>query len=111
MLQIPDKNTKEILALADFLDSLQFHQYDQKQYRSGDARCICGWQNERKGRIADQHADAAKDLGLTQEVAGQLFRGGAGQKRTWIGVVGPGPKDAARALRHLAVTGEIPLDW
>jgi hypothetical protein len=110
MLQVPDRNTKELLDLASFFEELDPALYTQVQFRSGEARCICGWCNERQGRLADDQQAARKTLGLTQEASASLFRGDAGQTRSWMGMVAPTPKDAARVLRHLAVTGEL-ADW
>jgi hypothetical protein len=106
MLQMPSKIAKEILDLATFIEELPPGRYSQRNYHDGHGtRCICGWQNYRKGRIKqDDWEEAADDLGLSLHEAEDLFRA-----YPWETVAEPTARDAARVLRHLAVTGEV--DW
>jgi hypothetical protein len=111
MLQTPNKHTKALLDLADYFEQLDPSDYDQTNYEG----CICGHCNHRAGRT-ECDSRARVELGLTHQQAARLFssRGGF---RTGPGLFGavfsipPTPQDAARCLRHIAVTGEVPKDW
>jgi hypothetical protein len=110
MLRELTPQTKALLDLADFIDELDANDYDQRSFHS----CICGWCNKRAGREMANTTAAAAELGISNAVAAQLFNGDAGRKRiSWwrFGFEPPTNKDAARTLRYLAVTGELPKDW
>jgi hypothetical protein len=119
MLKVPDRKTKALLDLADFFETLDPALYDQSTYHNPwtGARCICGWQNARTDHANDDHDKACATLGLSPATAQALFSAKAGQKtvrRSWLfGNVTekPTPKEAAACLRHLAVTGELPIGW
>ena len=109
MLRVPDKGTERLLDLAAFFDTLDPKLYTQARFSYGDAHCICGWANIRAGYHADDERIGCQVLGITREQGRKLFAGGAGKQHgDWLA---PTPKDAARTLRHLAVTGELPDDW
>jgi hypothetical protein len=112
MLQKPNKETKALLDLADYFDRLSPDEYDQTKYDG----CICGHCNRRSFRANDDTSGAARELGLSDHQAGQLFAMNAGQRNQFsffgmVTVIKPSPHDAARCLRDLAVTGEIPHYW
>jgi hypothetical protein len=112
MLRVPNKHMKALLDLADYMDRLDPGDYDQTAY-SG---CICGHCNKRAGRQCNDHRSAAIELGLSQEQAQQLFAGCAGRhaEYDWFGMrhdVLPTPHDAAKCLRYIAVTGDLPSSW
>jgi hypothetical protein len=99
MLQKPDVHTAEILELADFIDGLEPEQFDMGTFGTlEEPRCICGWYQHIHGHInkSDWTAVAGK-LGLNDHMAHRLFHYGSGMDN----------KQAARVLRHLAVTGEL----
>ena len=107
------RTTQRLLEHADFLENLDPKKYDQRDFD----RCICGWHNWRMGRRTSSDVKAAAaDFGITQEQASRLFHAEAGRRPefNWYGygeVVLPTPKDAARCLRHIAVTGDLPDNW
>lgn len=104
MLQKPDVHTQRILDLADYFDGLDPTKYNQHRWQD----CICGHAARRIGLESDfldtdgRNAAAVRDhLGLSSNGAADLFRAYEG--------FNPLPKQAAKVLRHLAVTGEV--DW
>jgi hypothetical protein len=117
MLQELPVNTKAILDLAHFFETLDPKLYRQDCWDDCEgARCICGWTNYRAGYSpAHDQETAAILLGIDEEMATKLFRGSAGRK-TKMGYFGlrdelPTPQEAASCLRHLAITGEVPKNW
>lgn len=108
MLQAPDKTTTEILELAKFIEELSPGRYRQSSYRdSTGARCICGWFNYRNCHFnSDDWRYAQEKMGLTKKQAQALFEG---HPFNYYRNEPPTAKEAARVLRHLAVTGEV--DW
>jgi hypothetical protein len=113
MLKMPERNVAAILDLANFFETLDAALYDQKTFKSGNRRCICGWCNYRTGREESDAIGAGKTLGINDRQRNHLFADHGGRRHTWMwgGGDAPTPKDAARVLRHLAVTGEIEADW
>jgi hypothetical protein len=111
MLNKPDVQTQKILELSEFFENLDPGNYNQKMFGFNGARCICGWINHRAGRIESDIEGACSDIGVSYETGRKLFRGSAGEHTSWFHTTNPTPKDAARALRHLAITGEVPKDW
>ena len=124
MLQVPERSTELVLAMAAFFDTLDRKLYDQSTFYDADtgASCICGWTNRFMNPevspcdIASDTAMAAQALGLDTVEANKLFNGnagitfgfslfGLGRKKY------PKPEDAARCLRDLAVTGMVPAWW
>lgn len=103
MLQQPDKATKRILELADFIEKLPPDQYNQSTYgtASETGRCICGWLLHNIGHPVSDYKYAADLLGLDPYATQKLF-GGNPLRTRW-----PTTADAAKVLRHLAVTGEV----
>src|SRR5262245_59646475 len=112
MLQTPSTETKALLDLADYLERLDPKDYDQTQFTN----CICGHCNRKSYRVySDVHA-ARRELGLTEDIANRLFSGSAGRHSVHImGLFShthlPTNKDAAKVLRHIAVTGDLPTNW
>jgi hypothetical protein len=99
MLQQPDKYTKRILDLADFIETLPPERFSMGSWgNTGEPRCICGWLLHREGffRLDDWH-EAGDRLGLDELQASKLFT----SANQWNG------REAARVLRHLAITGEL----
>jgi hypothetical protein len=95
MLQVPDKHTKRLLDLADFIDNLDREQFSMRQWgQHSEPRCICGWllHNEGYHRM-DDWKHAASYLGLDDETGSKLFS----PENDWD------QHDAARAIRNLAV--------
>jgi hypothetical protein len=99
MLQRPDVGTERILALADFIEGLEPDRFSMSSWgEHEEPRCICGWYQQLHGHLdKTDWGQAADGMGLSHDVAHQLFHGGY-----WK------PDLAAKALRHLAVTGELP---
>ena len=124
MLQVRDASTKALLDLADFFEDLDPKLYNQSFFEVNDTRCICGWANYRAGNNASPSDidEACIALGIDYSIGMDLFRATGGSKteqRSWLAslfreestITPPTTKDAARCLRHLAVTGELPADW
>lgn len=101
MLHKPDVNVDRIMKLADFIGGLEHgSSFSMKSWGStGEPRCICGWLSHQEGHSRyDDVSYAADLLGISFETACKLFD----PKTDYT------PKEAAAALRHLAVTGELP---
>jgi hypothetical protein len=100
MLQKPDVHTAELLELANFIDDLEPERFDMGTFGTyEEPRCICGWYQHNHGHVNKSDWSAAgKALGLTDHVAHRLFHYGTGSMDN---------KQAAKVLRHLAVTGEL----
>jgi hypothetical protein len=98
MLQKPDVHTAKILDLANFIENLPNDSFSMGSWGlHGEPRCICGWYNHNNAHMEhDDWANAADGLGLTDDVAKRLFT-----SRTLS------QQQAAKTLRHLAVTGEL----
>ena len=102
MLQRPDVGVERILALADFIEGLEPDRFSMSSWgQFEEPRCICGWYQQLHGNF-DKMAwgQAAEGLGLDLKTATRLFHDPDWKKST--------PKGAAKVLRHLAVTGELP---
>lgn len=119
MLQAPDTTTKVRLALADVMEKLDPKLYDQETFSDGCGRgCIAFWGyntflvEKEVDSCPDKMRAVAELLGIDNATADKLFSPNAGQV-SMLGCVmrGPTPKDAAKALRHLAVTNEVPASW
>jgi hypothetical protein len=98
MLQTPDAKTKKLLELADFIENLEEDRFSMRSWgQTGEPRCICGWFLYREGyfNCADW-LEAADRLGLDGKTASHLFH-----IQEWD------TRQAAKVLRHLAVTGEL----
>ncbi len=100
MLQKPDVHTAEILELANFIDNLEPERFDMGTWGTvEEPRCICGWYQQLHGHVnKSDWMGAGKALGLSEHTAHKLFHYGTGSMNN---------KEAARVLRHLAVTGEL----
>ena len=101
MLRKPDVGTERILALADFLDQLEPERFSMNSWGLHDEpRCICGWYQQLHGNFDKMDAaQAAEGMGLSRPIAARLFGDTAGAHT---------PQQAAKKLRYLAVTGELP---
>ena len=99
MLQRPDVGTERLLELADFIEGLESDRFNMRDWgRWEEPRCICGWYGQLHCRFDKMDwKGVANELGISHEVANSLFHNEQS-----------GPKGAARTLRHLAVTGELP---
>jgi hypothetical protein len=112
MLQTPDRSTKRLLDLADHMEKVPPEMYHQPVYNTCTGRgCIAFHAAEMLG-IVVSFAEMKDRLGISQEQANLLFHADAGIKSV-MGLMtkGPTPTDAAKAIRHLAVTGEVPKWW
>jgi hypothetical protein len=99
MLQQLDVHAKRLLDLADFIEDLPEERFSMKQWgQLSEPRCICGWfmHNEAQMHL-DNWKVAAERLGLDEATASKLFA----PENDWNTV------EAARALRHLAISGEL----
>src|SRR5262245_64937665 len=112
MLQAPDRATKGLLELADYMENVDPTNYRQSVYNDGCGRgCIAFHAMCRMG-IAVPFSDACYHLGISRDIAHKLFHADAGRTMLMgITLREPTPKEAARAIRHLAVTGEVPANW
>ena len=113
MLYKPDKHTKELLDLADFMEKLPASAYNQEVVDDGCGRgCIAYWQGRSRHIKKDYIEYAHESLGLDGKTGRQLFHPDGG-KVMCMGLEwrGPTPKEAAACLRELAVTGEVPASW
>lgn len=99
MLQKPDVHTVKMLKLADFLEGLEPERFSMASWGSWEEpRCICGWYQHLHGHFNKENwKQAADGLGLAHDVAHHLFT------HSFFHT----PQQAAKALRHLAVTGEV----
>src|SRR4249920_2288876 len=100
MLQKPDVHTSRLLETADFIEKLPDGAFNMGRFSHGgeEPRCICGWVLHNNAYIDNADTqEAARLLGLDRQVAYRLFH----ENNNWT------QKQAARALRHLAVTGEL----
>lgn len=97
MLQQLDQKTKNTLKLADFIEKLEPDRFDMGKWgQLGEPRCICGWLMHTHGHADKQDVPTAANLlGINVFEAARLFHG---EFTT---------KEAAAALRHLAITGEV----
>jgi|KBSMisStaDraftv2_1062788.scaffolds.fasta_scaffold1506807_1 hypothetical protein len=95
-----DKTTQNILKMAEFFENLPPEKYNQNDFLDGHGRrCICGWVNFKTSHpLPADRFHAADYLGISIDQSLALF----GARRD-----DPTPKQAARVLRHLAVTGEV----
>jgi hypothetical protein len=110
MLDTPNEKTNRILQLADFIENLPPENYKQSSFTSGPAHCICGWIMERLGREDYSNVHQASDyLGLNYYQGEELFCGAPILGPNWNSTKVPTNLDAARVLRHLAITGKV--DW
>lgn len=101
MLQ-SSKETQNILKLADFIENLSSDQYNQRTYIDHNGgRCICGWVNYLNATMPKEWVQACKYLGVTEDQGKILFAA-----HPWP-ALNPTKEQAARVLRHLAVTGEV----
>lgn len=102
MLRRPDVGTERLLALADFLDQLEPERFSMGTWGQWEEpRCICGWYQQLHGNMDKMDwGQAAEGLGLDRLTASKLFHDPSWGTST--------AKGAARTLRHLAVTGEMP---
>ena len=102
MLQIPDIHTKRLLELADRIERLSIGEFDMSNW----CKCIAGHCSKMYPNGRDNERDAARELlGITHEQADQLFS--PPDHRDKREVMAYTRAQAARALRHLAVTGEV----
>lgn len=101
MLQKPDVATQRILELANFLDNLEPERFSMGTWGQWqEPRCICGWYQQLHGHInKEDWRQAADGMGIPHSLAHSLFHYCIGSAT---------PHNAARLLRHLAVTGELP---
>ena len=99
MLYKPDVETKKMLDLADFIEKLEPDRFDMSKWGDfQEPRCICGWLQHNDSHMdKDDWPEAGRRLGLEREMAHTLFHSTGWTQR-----------DAVAALRHLAVTGELP---
>ena len=103
MLHIPDDHTARLLALADFLDELEPERFSLRQWGSiKEPRCICGWFMHLRGRMdKDNWQDAGELLGMSEDIAAKFFQQPLRRATDVTNY------EAAKALRHYAVTGEF----
>lgn len=101
MLQKPDVHTKRILDLADFIEELSPERFLMSTWgMDQEPRCICGWFMHNNARMEkDDWREAARLLGLDEVTASHLF---SDHRSRYFD-----NKQAAKTLRHLAVTGEF----
>lgn len=101
MLQKTDKHTQEILDLANFIEGLDPDRFSLGSWGMWqEPRCICGWLMHNRARAdKDNWRDAAEILGIDESTAHGLFCNASTVDN----------KQAAKILRHLAVTGEVNL--
>src|SRR5262245_46620713 len=114
MLQTPDKDTKTLLDLAGYMENtVRNDQYRQEVYNDGCGRgCIAYWFSQMKLGTNVPFADIHYHMGIERNVADQLFSPEGGKVTLMgIGLRGPSVREAAKCLRHLAVTGEVPANW
>lgn len=99
MLQRPDVGTEKILELATFIEGLEPGRFSMSDWgQNEEPRCICGWYQQLHGHIDKQDWMSVGDaLGLDIGTSHRLFHHG------WMGQAA-----AVSALRHLAVSGELP---
>jgi hypothetical protein len=99
MLQKPDVHTEKMLELATFLENLEPERFSMGSWGQWEEpRCICGWYQHLHGHIDKENwRHAADGMGLDHQKAHYLFTHGSFST----------PQQAAKALRHLAVTGEV----
>ena len=100
MLQKPSVGTERILALADFLDQLEPERFSMTSWGlEEEPRCICGWYQQLHGNFNKMDiAQAAESMGISLPIARKLFSSADAYT----------PQMAAKKLRYLAVTGELP---
>lgn len=112
MLQTPDRSTKVLLELADYMEKVEPHNYSQPIYNACCDRGCIAFHATRMLGIVINFAEVGPRLGLTAPQARLLFHADAGQKAV-MGLMAraPTPKEAAKAIRHLAVTGDVPEWW
>jgi len=98
MLQKPDVSTERILELANFLNELEPERFSMNSWGQWEEpRCICGWYQQLHAHInKEDWRQAADGMGIPHGVAHTLFHDAST------------PQQAAKRLRHLAVTGELP---
>ena len=108
MLKKPEVHVEKILELANFIEALPPEQFDMAHFECGTARCIAGWALHLDGQdvlaplSTGSSSTRARDLlGIDGDRASDLFFSGIDYH--------PTTKEAARVLRHLAITGEV--DW
>ena len=105
MLQILDKSTKALLELADHIELLSPSDFDMGCW----CRCVAGYAVSMRGyTLWDWHLieeRARRELGISSEIAEQLFNPPDPNDPTYVAT--KTPHEAARTLRHLAVTGEV----
>jgi hypothetical protein len=101
MLHRPDAHVERLLKLADFLDELEPQRFSMRQWgKTQEPRCICGWFMHNAGLNEDSWITAGKLLGMDEDTATLFFQ--QPLRRNEIS-----NHDAAKALRHFAVTGEF----
>jgi hypothetical protein len=112
MLQTPDRSTKVLLELADYMERVDPNLYRQSVYDNGCGQGCIAFHATRMLGIKIAFAEVAERIGITREQADKLFHPDAGV-RSVMGLMhtGPSPREAARAIRHLAVTGDVPDSW
>lgn len=102
MLKVPDKRARNLLDLADHIETVDPDDFNMKSWQT----CICGQYLRTKGITyvsADAWEGVAVDLGLTQKQAGELFApyaNGDGADKALI--MEHTPKQAAERIRKFA---------
>ena len=112
MLKVPDWRTKALLELADHLENLD-ERFDMRKWSC----CIAGHCCKMYGVKGQEryYPDVAQQiLGLNDDEAAHLFRPKDNKDKSWlksqIGIREVDNKQAARVVRHLAITGEVDYD-
>ena len=106
MLKKPEVHVEKILELANFIEALPPEQFDMGDFEC----CIAGWALHLDGQdvlaplLTGSPSTRARDLlGIDGDRASNLF---------FFGIhYHPTTKEAARVLRHLAITGEVDWNW
>jgi hypothetical protein len=110
MLAPTNPRTLDLLDFADFMEQLTPELYDQitwgyyPAYDCQTPACICGWYARSHGIDQDKVAAA---MGLNHRQEELLFRATGARTKDENGSLRTSTTQAARVIRHLALTGEV----